>query len=138
MISKTNIIAAAKNIARHNRGYHTSSPIHPRRDWWIGLTMFAVIVLSGSLYLAQLFVKYQQVEDLKGEAVLDVPKYQETAVDHALENYENRSAFYADALLTLPVVSETVTTTTEEVDSVTEDILLDGEVGTTTAEEGEE
>lgn len=136
MISKQDILKAAKQIVRQNRGYHSPQLVHPRRDWWIGLSIFATIVIVGSFYLAHLFVQYQAVEDVEGEVVHGVPKYKETVVQDVLTVFGIRSVDYADALS--KPAPQPIATTTDEMASTTDAVMGEEGEATTTVGEIEE
>lgn len=94
MITKQDIIRAAKQIVRKNKGYHVPALIHPQRDWALGLGIFTIVVLGGSFYLASLFVTYQKLDRLEGAPVTGIARYRDEVVKDVLAYYAERADAY--------------------------------------------
>ncbi len=124
MIRKIDIIAAARAIVKRNEGYTLPVLIHPRRDWWIGLVAFAVVVIGGSLVLARMYVVFQSVDQLEGAEASQIPRYQAEVVADVNRLYENRQATFdtlvaAAARVAPASVAEDTATTSIETDTTT-------------------
>lgn len=94
MINKIDIIAAARSIVRKNEGYELPVLIHPRRDWWIGLMVFAILVIGGGLFLGRMYLVYQSVDQLIGVEANRIPRYQAEIVQDVITMYTNRQLQY--------------------------------------------
>lgn len=130
MISKADIVRAARSVVRHNRGYRLPVLIHPQRDWWIGLMLFSVITLGGSLFMARLYFVNQSLEGIVGIEGDAVPRYREEVVADVLKLYDARRDAYQEALGAIPVVpvlEVASTTPVTEVGTSTVEVIEDAE-----------
>ncbi len=125
MITKKDIINAAKAVVRKSNGYRIPMLIHPRRDWLLGLLFFAVIVIGGGLVLARLYFVNQSVDALVGVEAEQIPRYREEVVNDVLAVYRERKATYDAILMNLPAVPPEAATTSEATASSTDTELLE-------------
>lgn len=119
MISKKDIIAMAKRVTHVSRGYKARKTIEPKREWMIGIVLFLVIAVTGSIFNAANHNYYNQIKDNVVENEVPIKNYQATEATTALENYQAREAEF-DRLASdvpaqpAPVATSTAPTTTEE------------------------
>ncbi len=125
MITKKDIINAAKAVVRKSNGYRIPVLIHPRRDWLLGLLLFAVIVIGGGLVLARLYIVNQAVDTLVGVEAEQIPRYREEVVSDVLAVYRERKASYDAVLMNLPAEPLEVATSSDDVASSTDAELLE-------------
>ena len=113
MISKADIIAMARHVARRGTGHADYRIVHPSREWLIGLAGATILFLGAGAHAGFFFWS-------KGNALVETPLSLETATyNHAtiyqvLEVYAARSATHK-ALRPLLGVSATTTTSTSSV-----------------------
>lgn len=116
MMDKKDIIKIAKHAFKRGQGVPDKRLIHPRRDWAIGILIFAAILFLGGYYSASLFSKYQNIEiSAPGEAGVKVPHYDESSIEATINIYNKRAAEYQALVGEVPVVDEATATTTGEV-----------------------
>jgi carboxypeptidase C (cathepsin A) len=83
--------------------------------------VFAVVVISGSVLVGNIFVQYRGVNAIAGESKESIPQYRESVVEDALELYHAREEAYkrlrGSVAVTpvLEVASSSVATSTEEI-----------------------
>lgn len=126
MIKKYDIIAAARTISRKSKGYRAPMLIHPQRDWWIGLCMFAVIVIAGGGVLARMYALNDSLDSLVGAEANSIPRYREEVVQDVLTEYRTRGVAYQMLIENTPNVETVATSTT----ATSTDEAVDGEVET--------
>ncbi len=120
MITKKDIINAAKAVVRKSNGYRIPVLIHPRRDWLFGLTLFAVVVIGGGAALARLYFVNQAVDTLVGTEAEQIPRYRQEVVNDVLRGYRERKATYDAILRNLPAASPDTATSSGDAASSTD------------------
>lgn len=126
MIKKYDIIAAARAIVHKNKGYRIPVLIHPQRDWWIGIGIFALIVFIGGAVLAKMYVTNDSLDSLTGVEADRIPRYRQEVVSDALSVYRSRAAAYqafVENRPVAPIVVEVATTTATSTEEVVEDSI---------------
>ena len=125
---KSQIIAMAKHVFKRGSGVPDKRLMHPRREWGVGILLFAVILIVGSILSANAFSRFRNIDTDNGQASLTIPNYRSNLVFEALEEYrgkkESYQALISDTSYVPPVVTD-VSTTTEEVASSTEETLVE-------------
>lgn len=116
---KKNSFFTLKPQKRHPRIASTQSLIHAKRDWWIGLMLFATIVFLGSIVLARLYYIHESIDALEGAEAEQIPRYHEDIVANVLKLYRTRTERYESMRATepvaiIPVASSTASTTSTE------------------------
>lgn len=114
MIDKKNILAMSRAVFRKGQGYPDRRLIHPNREWVLGLILFTIVVLGGSIAVTNVFSKYGNSNIQNGEVTNKVPVYHAGAVKEALEIYSARSLEYT-RLKANKVVVPVAEESTEEV-----------------------
>lgn len=74
----------------------------PRRDWFIGLLLFIVLVGIGAVWSAQTFVQYRNVDTKGGTSEESLVQYNAKLIQEVVSVYEDRQSTY-DALRTVVV-----------------------------------
>lgn len=96
MITKHDIIKMAKHVFRRSRGMPDRRLLHPKRDWLIGMLMFATILIAGSIVSAQTFVSYQDVLPADDASVGIIPTYNSATIEKVLEEYRARTILFSN------------------------------------------
>jgi len=110
----------AQHVFKKGQGYPDRRLMHPRREWSIGLLVFAVVVVGGAFASSQVYVKYSDVDALIIEADTKIVSYDKQTVDAALELFRKRALLY-ETLNAKTVTIETVqsvSTTTQATSSL--------------------
>lgn len=125
-----------------NKGHVTYDKriTNPKRDWFIGISLFIVIVASGAAYSAHMFVAYRNLNTDGGDYDELLVRYNQKLIQEVLSVYQARKIAY-DALRNVSVpeiavpVSEAATSSATTSAAIEE---LDPQVSssTETAEEG--
>ena len=121
MIDTKYILKIAKDAFRHDQGYPERRLIHPHREWLLGMCMFTVMLLGGSVAAGVLFLHYQNIELDITASEQRIPTYQAAAVTDVLEIYGTREHDFQimrDDVRVSPTAttSDATATTTEAVD----------------------
>ena len=125
MIEKKDILKMVRQVTKRAAGKPDKRLIHPRREWFIGISMFMLIVLVGAGYSVQVHSSLDKLEENVIENDTRVIRYQEAEVQKALERYRAAEATFDDMRSGLqPSVQPVVETS--EVD-LTEETLESGE-----------
>lgn len=114
MISKKDIIEAARRITHQSRGGTVRKLMHPQRDWLIGVGLFMLIALLGGVINAQIHVYYSNLADTIVDETRPIKPYRSDSAKTALEMYEARLADFTAITASRPPVvieSEIATTT---------------------------
>lgn len=104
MINTKDILKMAKATLRHDQGYPERRLIHPHREWLIGMSMFMVLLLSGSTAAGLLFLHYQNLGADIVPSEQRIPNYQSVTVSDVLSVYANRTATFTTLQTTNDVV----------------------------------
>lgn len=128
----------ARQVFKRGQGYPDQRLMHPRREWSIGLGIFAIVVAFGALMSAQEYTRYTDLGSLEPTEVVKVVSYDEASVNQALEIYRERAQVY-EALtkkdITITPVSTTPATTTEPAATSTDPVSTDDTEEDTSNEE---
>ncbi len=128
MIKKYDIIAAARAIVHKNKGYRIPVLIHPQRDWWIGIGIFAFLVVVGGVVLAKMYVTNDSLDALVGVEADKIPRYQQEVVNDALNEYRGRTESYHAFIENRPEVPIVVAATTTDTSATTSEAVIPEEV----------
>lgn len=115
MINSKHILKMAKAAFRHDQGYPERKLIHPQREWFIGLAIFAVLLIGGSIAAGLLFLHYQNIDATVTVSEERVPTYQAGTVADVLALYSAREVRFNElqnSARTQAPLSEEVATTT--------------------------
>lgn len=124
LLNTTELMNMARHVFRRSRGIPDKRLMHPRREWGIGLLMFAAVLGVGSVYSAQSFTQFKDLTSIKGEASLAIPRYNQGQVEAVLALYAARNEAYQD------LISDTSLATQFTTDA---DSRIDGQVNDTGA-----
>lgn len=91
MINTKDILKMAKATLRHDQGYPERRLIHPHREWLIGMSMFIVLLFSGSTAAGLLFLHYQNLGADSVPSEQRIPNYQSATVTDVLSVYASRA-----------------------------------------------
>lgn len=94
LLDKNQILKMSRHVFLRSSGVPDKRLLHPRREWGIGLCLFAVLLLTGSALTAQTFTQFRDLSTIAGEASLTIPRYNEHQVQTVLELYAVRSQAY--------------------------------------------
>ncbi len=145
MIESKDIKNMVQHILRRDKGIADTQIMHPAREWFTGLGIAFLMVVTGSWFCYYLYTFYSN--EMKKEVVIieQAVPYQAAVVMSALDLFSARQQKYNEIIgrgvagTALPVVTAT-TTPTEIITITTEDIpeliidpapiVEDGEVST--------
>lgn len=115
---------------------HDKRFTNPRRDWFIGLLLFLLVVGAGGAYSAHMFVTYRSLNTDGGDYEESLVRYNENLIQEVLGVYQERKVNF-DALrnvrtqVVLPpvvVVSSSTASTSQEVLQESEPLPSDGDL----------
>lgn len=92
MIDTKSIKKIVRTALRRSRGLEDHHLMHPAREWFGGLAVALVLVISGAVWCAYLYWDYNTIEaetSDSNEAPVNI--YQKAAVDSALRELEARA-----------------------------------------------
>lgn len=97
MIDTKSIQKIVRTALRRSRGLEDHHLMHPAREWFSGLAVALVLVISGAAWCAYLYWDYNTIEANTTEST-DAPVsiYQKAAVDSALRELEARAGRLAE------------------------------------------
>ena len=124
MIDKKQILKMAEHVFRRSSGIPDKKLMHPKREWAIGMVLFAVILVGGSILSSWSFAQYRNIDTQTGEASIQIPKYNETLIKNVLEEYKQREVIfntYVTDTSLVPVI-EVVATSSTNAESPTDDV----------------
>lgn len=111
----------AHDVFRKSSGKMDRKSTHPKREWFIGLFIFVVILSTGGFFTAENYRYYSTLENAIENTAKPSKKYNEKDASTALKIFEEREARFrvltSANLISPPVVSD--------IASSTEDNLLD-------------
>lgn len=116
MIDKKDIIKMAKHVFKRGKGVPDKRLMHPRRDWTIGMIVFALILIGGSYFGAVSYNQYKEIDTTGGDPGVTIPKYNASRIEETISLYGKLEEQFN--MLTGNVVSAPkpdTETTTEEV-----------------------
>lgn len=118
MIDKKSILKMVRDVTRRSHGATSKRATNPQREWFIGLFVFLVIAVTGSVLNARTHVQFSSIEPKLKNDIQTVGSYKQAKVDEALmifgERKETFEAFETE-LNRQPVVVTPVATTSDEV-----------------------
>ncbi|MFT5849766.1 MAG: hypothetical protein ACI9H6_000582 [Patiriisocius sp.] len=119
MIDKKSIVKMAKHVFRKGNGYPDRRLIHAKRDWAIGLFIFALVVIAGGAIAGDTFALYTNVALTEGDPGERIPSYNQRAADVALGLYRQRVERHEELQGVVNVVVE------EEIPTEVEELLTE-------------
>lgn len=134
MISKKDILKFAKDVSRRTRGVKDHRPIHPRRDWLIGLFVFFVVGIIGGLLSIERYTYYDTIDSTIIAQDRTIKRYNAAGASEAIAAFEARQQAFEEVLQETPVMPVApapldATSTPETASSSDEEIeLLEAEV----------
>lgn len=92
MIDTKSIQKIVRTALRRSRGLEDHHLMHPTREWFSGLAVALVLLVSGAAWCAYLYWDYNTIEaDTSTSSDTPVTIYQKAAVDSALQELEARA-----------------------------------------------
>lgn len=92
MIDTKSIQKIVRTALRRSRGLEDHHLMHPTREWFSGLAVALVLLVSGAAWCAYLYWDYNTIEaDTSATSDAPVSIYQKAAVDSALQELEARA-----------------------------------------------
>jgi hypothetical protein len=107
MISKNDILNFVKHVHRKGQGVPDRNPMHPHREWFIGLLLFVLLTLVGMVMSIRAFETYKNIGTKAYEVDVVVPSYNQTLARTALQLYVDRDAAYAQLINEVPLPQNT-------------------------------
>jgi hypothetical protein len=96
--------------ALSKEGSFDKRSMYPVRDWFIGLSIFLLIVIAGGVQSALVFVEYRNIEvSTSGVDANDGVSYNGSLVHLALEAYREKALRYDLPNEPAPVIAEPIT-----------------------------
>ncbi len=90
-MEKRDIIKMAKHVFKQGRGKSRRSLLSAERDWYVGLIVFFVILLTGGYVSGMSFSKYQQIDIGTSNADLQIPQFNENTIKKVITKYQMRA-----------------------------------------------
>jgi len=118
IFSKTEIMKMVRHVYARGNDKFDNRLLHPSREWGIGLFIFILILLGGSVVGAQSFNQFRQLDTNVGESDATIPRYKESLVNEVLETYQARQANYERLAASAPVLVVPAATTSSSTASV--------------------
>jgi hypothetical protein len=94
MIDKKSILKMSKHVFRKSQGYPDRRLMHPGREWLVGIVAFSFVVIVGSAFAGNLFIKYKNIDSVTGDSGERIPVYKEKVAQDALIEYQKREDAY--------------------------------------------
>ena len=104
MIEKKDILKMVKSVSKRAAGKPDKRLIHPRREWFIGISLFLLIVIVGAVYSAHVYTSLDRLEDSVSESDTSVIRYQAGNVQTALDRYQATQQKFETMRAALPDV----------------------------------
>jgi len=95
MANKNNILDFVTNVHKKGQGIPNRRPMHPRRDWFIGLCLFVAVTAVGAGMSMHFFEKYKSVDQRTYTVEVNVPEYNRTLAKTVLAYFDERKWVYA-------------------------------------------
>ncbi len=110
---------AVKKIVDHalnpyKKNFVDNHIMHPEREWFIGIFVSLVIMITGSIFIYYFYNLYSNVSLEDGTEVVDPVVYRASLVQSALDEFAVREKIYNDLKPSSDQVNEPVTTTSLE------------------------
>lgn len=123
---KSDLFANILGMFARRKAVYDKRIMHPEREWFIGLFLFAAIVTAGGIQSAHTFMAFQEIDTNGGTQTEPVVRYNQPLVQNALQTYEKRSEVYMALQNEVPqlpasTLDETATTSTSTSPSETEE-----------------
>lgn len=117
------------SISQFKSGRYEKRMLHPLREWFIGVSVFLLCVLSATAHSAYTFIKYESVNiDTVTISTESTIRYNRTLVETVLGRYQERAQEFSAIIAGIPVpeadteeAGSMSTTTPEMEDRVTEE-----------------
>lgn len=145
MINKSDILQLVKHIHRKDRGVPDRQPMHPRREWLIGVAVFLMVIIVGIVLSARSFENYQTIDTKVYTVDAAVPSYNQTLAGTVLSYYKERKQAYEQlvgrvttSVSTDPAATSTATTTDATVMETEIEVNANSDIEITTDAEAEE
>jgi hypothetical protein len=128
MIHKDNILKSVLGLFTKGGVSYDKKFTDPRRDWFIGLLVFLVIVVAGGVYSAQMFVTYRSLNTDGGDYDDSLVRYNKSLIEEVLAVYEARKESFdtlkekSTPIVNVPPVVPEPTTTASTSKQVTQDL----------------
>lgn len=131
MITKNDILKMVRHVSKRSRGAKQRDAIEPLREWMRGLLVFVLLMLLAIGYNGYMYRYFSQIDERPVSESSSVARYDEKAIDRALEHFaERRAAYQKLNLQAAPPVPSLPPATTSE--------AINEEVATSTPEITEE
>ncbi len=116
MIDKKFIVSLLVKATSGQKKKFVKQTIHPRREWFIGLLLFVVLVAVGGAFSAYNFVRYTALHVTLPGSTPTVEMYKENTVKKALQIYTEKQKTFSgsfERIQTPQVVVDTIETPAE-------------------------
>jgi hypothetical protein len=94
MIKKQDIISMARRVTKISRGSKQMQSVNPRREWLLGVLIFFIVLVIGSVANARNYLYYENIEATVSGDVSAIKKYRESDAKVAAEIFIMRSERY--------------------------------------------
>lgn len=129
MMKKINFTKKVITFLHSRRNFYGKQMMHPTREWLLGLSFFAIVVIAGGIINAHIFLTYLNVKTDEGIFKEEIETYNKALAKTALNIYEERKTNYlalqdsgmAEIIVVeVQATSSTSTTTTSDAIDVQE------------------
>ena len=103
MINKKTIISLIASIVHGKKRTIIKTTIHPKREWFIGLALFIVIVFFGGVLSIANFKRFADIHLSLTASSQSVDSYKENTVKKALEIYAEKQNIFRNLVGTTVV-----------------------------------
>lgn len=94
MIDTKSIVAMARHVFRHTKGYPDRKMMHPNREWLIGIGILVVIVAVGGVTTTQTFLYFQSIDSLQPTNTTQLTTFKQSEADAVVRVYRSRAQMY--------------------------------------------
>jgi len=119
----------ANDVFHRSQGYPDKRLFHPQREWGIGVLVFAILIISGSIVVGNIFVQYRGGNTVQGNLEEAIPQYREVIVQDALELYRARNEEYQRLRGNVAPVPLEVATSSDSAIDIEEVLQIEEEEG---------
>lgn len=95
---KWDIKKMAKKVMRHGHHLPDRRLIHPDREWLIGLSIFAILLVVGTVYEIRNFLHYSSLESSVDTGEIQLVEYNQTNAARVLEIYQKKAETFKNIL----------------------------------------